>query len=84
MKTIKQKVKGYLLSMLTIGVMISNASAQSIPGGFGDNLSMQDTVSIIVPVNWKIRATRSVLAKKVSWTGDQHWQQVLKTIAKKK
>jgi hypothetical protein len=63
--------------------MISNASAQSIPGGFGDNLSMQDTVSIIVPVNWKIRATRSVLAKKVSWTGDQHWQQVLKTIAKK-
>lgn len=83
MKTIKQKVKGYLLSMLTIGVMISNASAQSIPGGFGDNLSMQDTVSIIVPVNWKIRATRSVLEKKVSWTGHQHWQQVLKTIAKK-
>jgi len=63
MKTIKQKVKGYLLSMLTIGVMISNASAQSIPGGFGDNLSMQDTVSIIVPVNWKIRSALATSSK---------------------
>lgn len=53
-----------------------------VPGGFANNLSLKESLNIIIPNTWEIQAPRSVLNKKVSWNGDVGWFSVLKSIAK--
>lgn len=60
---------------------IVTALSQTIPGGFGNDLRMKQTISIIVPSDWVVRATTEVLDKKVTWVGDVDWKDVLTNIS---
>lgn len=52
-----------------------------IPGGFANNLTLKDSLTIFVPNNWEIRAPRSVLKKKISWVGDIGWYDILAKVS---
>lgn len=75
------KINTYFPLLALFFSSIPTASAIVIPGGFGNDLEMKQTVSIIVPNDWVVRATTKVLDKKVTWTGDVDWKDVLKNIS---
>lgn len=53
-----------------------------VPGGFGNHLTLKDSLTIFVPNTWEVQAPRSVLDKKVSWVGDIGWFDILSKISK--
>ena len=67
--------------LIILAMTLSTLSSAYTPRGFGLDMSIQDSLQIIVPKDWGISISKSLVNKKVNWTGGSEWRKVLEDVS---
>ncbi len=67
--------------LIILAMTLSTLSSAYAPRGFGLDMSIQDSLQIIVPKDWGISISKSLVNKKVNWTGGSEWRKILEDVS---
>lgn len=68
--------------LIAISMIYAGISTAYVPKGFGLDMNIQDSLQIIVPKDWGISISKSLVDKKINWNGGVEWREILDNISK--